>query len=415
MSARQELPSTLLRLCVICATSLQSMSSGAVPDHVVDAQLAQQDGQALAKQIFSDLSQLIQQIRKEVTALSLAMRPSAQARPDAGPLDGVDDASIKSATQLLQSLASDVVPKLAFLANLATKHQAVYSLSDAAAHDATIQLAKDMGAQVMFGENARGPKVLSASVGTRFARAVHKLVTELVENVAELCQSFMDERTRSVLAMAQKKREGANAQPVAMPPCSREASLSLTKKLWSLCDAAQGGSTHTPGYIVRLPRSNLEAMAMVWRQNELVMRDGLDELQEAIEHEAEETPMDASSQESDPLESAWDQSPVLTSEQKETARQVHTLLQQGLAILPMFGKSLDKRACDGDACADAVEVMAAAQDEVIASVLYGGDEASMPLAEALEEYLVACRQLRDTVNASGGLDALEQTFHALNL
>ncbi|WFD18450.1 kynureninase [Malassezia caprae] len=415
MSARQALPSTLLRLCVICATSLQSMSAGAVPDHVVDAQLAQQDGQALAKRIHHDLSQLIQQIRKEVTALSLAMRPSAQVPLDAGPLDGVDDASVTSATQLLQSLASDVVPKLAFLANLATKHQAVYTLSDAAAHDATIQLAKDMGAQVMLGENARGPKVVSASVGTRFARAVHKLVMELVENVAELCQSFMDERTRAVLAMAQKKREGAHAQLAAIPPCSRETSLSVTKKLWTLCDAAQGSKTHTPGYIARLPRSNLEAMAMVWRQNELVMRDGLDELQEAMEYEADDADMDTNSQDNDLIETDWDQTPVLTAEQKETTQQIHALLKQGLTILSMLGKSLDKREYDCDAGADAVEAMAAAQDEVIAAVLYAEDESSLPLAEAVQEYLAVCRRLRDTVKASGGLDELERTFHALNL
>lgn len=415
MSARQELPSTLLRLCVICATSLQSMSADTVPDHVVDPQLAQQDGQALAKQIHHDLSQLIQHIRKDVTALSLAMRPSAQAPSNAGPLDGVDDASVKSATQLLQSLASDVVPKLVFLANLATKYQAVYSLNDAASHDSTIQIAKEMGAQVMFGENARGPKVASASVGTRFARAVHKLVAELVENVAELCQSFMDERTRTVLAMAQKKREGAHAHPAAMPPCSRETSLSLTKKLWTLCDAAQGAKTHTPGYIARLPRSNLEAMAMVWRQNELVMRDGLDELQEAMEHEADDADVDARSHDNDLIEAAWDQIPVLTKEQKETARQIHTLLEQGLATLPVLGKSLNKREYDCDAGADAVEAMAAAQDEVIAAVLYGEDGSSMPLAEAVQEYLTVCRRLRDTVNASGGLDELEQAFHALNL
>lgn len=414
MSARQELPSTLLRLCVICATSLQSMSASSVPDHVVDAQVAQQDGQALSKQIYNDLSQLIQQIRKEVTALSLAMRPSAQAPPDAGPLDGVDDASVKSATHLLQSLASDVVPKLAFLANLATKYQTVYTLSDVAAHDETIQLAKEMGAQVVYGENARGPKVVTASVGARFARAVHKLVAELVENVAELCQSFMDERTRTVLLMAQKKREGAQAQPVAIPPCSRDVSLSLTKKLWTLCDAAQGDKSHIPGYIARLPRNNLEAMAMVWRQNELVMRDGLNELREAMEKEDEEEDMDAAADEDDLFEAAWDKSPSLSAEQKEVAQQVYALLTEGLAILPKLAKSLDKQTYDGDAGADAVEAMAATQDDVIAAVLYG-DEESLPLADAVQAYLTACRQLRDTVNGSEGLDALEHALQSFNL
>ncbi|WFD25108.1 kynureninase [Malassezia nana] len=415
MAARQALPSTLLRLCVICATSLQAMSPGTAPDHVMDTEVAQQDGEALAAQIYHDLMALIHQVRKEVTALSLAMRPTAEAPPEAGPLEGLDDASVQSATQLLQSLASDVVPKLAFLANLATKHQTVYRLTDAASQDSTLQMAKDLGAQVLLGEQARGPHVVSASVGTRFARAVHQLAVALVEHVAELCQSFMDERTRTALLMAQKKRQGAHAQPVAMPPCTRATSLSLTKKLWTLCDAAQGEKTQMPSYIARLPHNNWEAMCMVWRQNELLMRDGLAELQEALEHESDEETIQAEDS-NVILEPSWDQSPVLSAEEKETGRHVHALLTQGLAVLPALGKALDKRTYDCDAGADAVEAMTAAQDDLIAAVLYEADE-STPLATAVQEYRAACQRVSDTVPGVGAgvLDGLEEALHAFHL
>ena len=167
-----------------------------------------------------------------------------------------------------------------------------------------------MGAHIVLGENAMGKHVVSASVGSLFANDVRRYTADVIETIGLLCQSFMNVRTRTVLARAQEKRGEQSESPT---PPSRQASLALTKKLWTLCDAAEGDKTHTPAYIARLPRNNYEALYKLARQHELVMRDGVTELEESLENDSLDSPQPPS----DDVEDMWERHVQLSEEEKK--------------------------------------------------------------------------------------------------
>ena len=185
---------------MLCATSLQAVHTDTL---AADAgEQPAQNGWELSERIYDDMQTLLKKVHKDTTSLSLAMRPSAgrEADADASPVAGLDDASIKAATAMLQALASDSVPKLVFLANLAHKHRAFYVPDPRAAEqavavaeaDPAVQLAKAMGGQVVLGDQAaRGAKDVRASTGELFARELRDSVSRVIELVAQLCQSFM--------------------------------------------------------------------------------------------------------------------------------------------------------------------------------------------------------------------------------
>lgn len=371
---RAALQSTLLRLCVLSATSLQAVHPSQVPQETVDNDAAKQDGAKLGEQIHHDLLALLQKASKDVTALSLAMRPpKGQVQDTDEPLAGLDDASVEAASRLLQSLASDIVPKLVFLANLAQKNQAVWSLTDAAANDESVKEAQALGAQIVYGEGAKGAKAVDASVGRYFAGEITRAVSEVVELIAQLCQSFMDARTRTVLQRAQARREGAAASTPSVPPPSRAASLGLTKRLWNLCDGLAGQGTAAK-HIARLPRSNKEAVAKVWKQSVLVMEDGLAELDQAMEATGDEEDDDDAAE----LGEQWSKPVALSDAERRAAKAVHTLLEHGLAVQKrvcpaVLGSAAS--AIDYDVVGQIISELSEAQDDLVSAVLYAGDDA----------------------------------------
>lgn len=407
MSAAEALQSTLLRLCVLCSTSLHTIQTS--PTETIDREASRQDGRALSQKLYQDLMILNQQVRKEATALSLAMRPSSRhVHDDANPLDGLDEKSIEAASHLLQSLATDAVPKLVFLANLAQKNQRVYDTTDAVANDTGLQEARDMGAHIVLGENGIGEHVVSASVGTLFANDVRRYTADVIETIGLLCQSFMNVRTRTVLARAQEKR-GEKAESPAPP--SRQASLALTKKLWTLCDAAEGDKTHTPAYITRLPRNNYEALCKLARQNELVLRDGVAELEESLESDTLDPPQAASDQ----VEDMWEQSVQLSEEEKKTVRNVLDLVRSGIALLKQaLSAAATAKDVDLDHVAELIEGLAATQDDLIAAVLYE-EEMAEGLGKVAQAYVDACEALHECVDTSSGMHAIESAWQSLSL
>ena len=434
--SRQGLQSTLLRLCVLCATSLQAVHPSQAPQEIVDNDAAQQDGSKLAEQIHHDILALFQKVTKETTGLSLAMRPPKGTVQDTDePLAGLDDHSVNAASALLQSLATDIVPKLVFLANLAQKNQAVWTLTEAAANDESVKEAQKMGAQVVYGEGAKGEKAVSASVGRFFAAEIARAVSDVVELVAQLCQSFMDLRTRAVLERAQARREGAAPKKSVAPAPSRAASLSLTKRLWSLCDGLAGQGEASP-HIARLPRSNKEAVAKVWKQSQLMMEDGIEEMQETITGEEPEEEDD------DELGAQWSKSVKLSDDERRMAQSVLTLLQRGMSLQKDVLKALYKGSestLDYDEVGVAISELSEAQDNLVAATLYGEgaaedelgddapeeeDDATEEDQEALEgtvdgvheaanEYLSVCRQLAGFPRESIPLASTEEAHRAV--
>lgn len=406
--AQQALQSTLLRLCVLCATSLQAIHPSQAPQETVDNEAAKQDGAALSEQIYSDLHALLTKTLKDTTGLSLAMRPPKGSVQDTdAPLAGLDQGSIDAASGLLQALATDTVPKMAFLANLAQKNATVWCLTEAAANDESVALAKEMGAKLVYGDGAKGRKAIEASVGVLFASEVRQAVTEVVDLVAQLCQSFMDMRTRTVLDRAQARREGTTASN-ALPPPTHQLSLTLTKKLWNFCDGLAGeGSAEK--HVARLPRNNKEALMKVWKQSQLMLQDGLDELQETIENEDEEE-----EEEDDDVGAQWSQSVKLSEDERRVAQQVLVLLQSGMTLQKDVRIALFRDAhadVDYDDVGDAMTELAEAQDDLVAATLYGEEadeeeedeekdnddkadaEAASNLHEAAHAYLAVCEHL----------------------
>lgn len=381
VSTEQELQSTLLRLCVLCASSLQTTHGSHVPCETVDADAAKQSGAELSNKIYQDVLTLLLEVRNTTTKLSLAMRPSKKSQEDAS-LPPLDEMSMEAARRLLVSLATDAVPKLAFLANLTHKHQSVWEPSSTALQDESIALAREMGARVVYGDTAKGRKVVSASVGELFAREIRDAINAVIESIAQLCQSFMNSRTRMVLERAQQQREARMSGTVvssttSTPPSpSRQVSLTLTKQLWTLCDGLAGSTENAPAHISRLPRDNREALLKKWKQCELVLQDGLQELQDTL-CEQNDDKDEEDERDEDDFAAAWSETVALNEEEVKIAKRVEALLSTGM----YFQKSVraavlaTKDLIDFDQVGAAVSALAEAQDDLIASVLYA-EEAS---------------------------------------
>lgn len=409
--SKDALPSTLLRLCVLCSTSLHTIETAQT--QTVDREATKQDGRALSEKIYSDVLILSGQVRKEAIGLSLALRPEGS-QDDAEPFSGLDEKSIDAALHMLQSLATEAVPKLVFLATLALKNERVHDTTDAVANDPAVQEAREMGAQIILGEDAIGPLVVKASVGTLFASEIRRFIVDLVETVGMLCQSFMDERTRSVLARAREKRGEGDAPNFV--PHTRAESLALTKRLWTLCDGAEGDKTNTPAYISRLPRNNYEALVKSARQNELVLRDGMTELQESLEDNNEEKEENIEEPQDD-IENMWGQNVKFTEEEKQSVRGVLDLVQSGIALVKEAVVSLNgSRHVDLDHVAELIEGLTASQDDLIAAVLYE-DETGEGLADVAQAYVDTCEALHECIETppDNKMKAIESAWKSLSL
>ena len=155
---------------------------------------------------------------------------------------------------------------------------------------------------------------------------------------------------------AQEKRGEQSESPT---PPSRQASLALTKKLWTLCDAAEGDKTHTPAYITRLPRNNYEALCKLALQNELVLRDGVAELEESLENDSLDPPQPPS----DDVEDMWERHVQLSEEEKKAVRNVLDLVRSGIALLKQaVSAAAAAKDVDLDHVAELMEELASTQD-----------------------------------------------------
>ncbi|WFD36832.1 kynureninase [Malassezia cuniculi] len=378
MTTRErELQATLVRLSVLCASSLKAVLGGHVGPAITDEE---QDGQALAEKIYNDAVVILRAVQKDTTALSLAMRPEKgkQVSDDSPPTSCIDDASIESATKLLQGLATDHVPKLVFLANLAHKNRAVYK---SVKGDEADEAARKFGTVL----NAKhGERVPGASVGTLFASEVKQAIGQIVDQTAQLCQSFMDPKTRAVLDNASRKR---GDEPSSAPPPSRAYSLSLTKLLWSTCDSLIGTPDSRPPLEKRLPRNNQEAFAKLCKGNEEVLADATSEMKDALESDSDSDEQDE-----------WADNVELSDEEKELVKRAITLLESGTALARAVRAALLQRdvKADFDEAGDALVALVEAQDNVAAIALYGDEAGDESLADIVDEYTVACKRLAES-------------------
>lgn len=352
---------------MLCATSLQAVHSDGL--HDLDSEQPTQNGLELSTRIQADFVEILKLVHKDAVGLSLALRP-ARGSSSEEPLAGLDDASMRAAIALLNDLATDAVPKLVFLANLAHQHRAVVRQADSTEHDPVAQLAKSMGGQVFFDRPMHGNKDTEASCGELFARELRIAAGQVVELVAQLCQSFMNPRTRDVLAGAQQRRDGGvGPKRSDMPPHTRATALSLTKQLWELCDALSGAGPEATS--ATLARSNREALQKLWKQSALVLQDGLAELHDAIEAQGNESEQPAVDE--DDIAAQWNAAVQLSEDEAESVRRGLALLEHGDALQRAAYRVLceaESRA-DLDVAGEAVNALVTCQDELAASLLYG--------------------------------------------
>ena len=334
----KELQSTLLRISIICATSIQSLREHADPTILpADATQLPPLAAQLSEQIIGDIKQLLTLAQKHTTALSLALRPSSSSSASVNgssnhddgifsPVSGLDRDSLDAAKSQIQALGTDVIPKMVFLAKKAYKDRAVYQLDPqlAAAQKAERarleQVAKEAGAQLLSGQDlgmgqdtSAARKLVAHSLGNAFAREVRAAIEDVLATTAELLHSFLDSRTRAVLHNAQNARDKRDGIPQAASSTlanddasapksvkeARQKSLELNNRVWEACTkyigqrAADGSPTTLVSVgpsgnrikvqVKGLSRDNLEASKKTWKERVEIMRDGLDEMKLASE------------------------------------------------------------------------------------------------------------------------------------
>ncbi|PWN48391.1 kynureninase [Violaceomyces palustris] len=432
ITTERELQSTLLRLTVICATSIQSLRDPIPPNIVTDTSDLPESSQ-LARQIHSDLISLLRLTQKFTTSLALALRQSSKQQRDAdqsntnhddpesfSPVSGLDAASLQAAKAQLESIASEVVPKMVFLAKKAWKDRSIYTLprdrtrSDNEERRRLQELAKSMGGHVMSAADLGMPssheppsnaiKLVRPSLGEAFAREVRTAVEDILSHLSELFHSFLDGKTRSALEKASKARDRADG--IRPPPSSggsrqqaqacvgsvaeaRKRSLAINNMIWESCEKyskEKGG----------LSPDNLQASKKVWRERAEIMRDGLNEMKEACDKEevGEEGGEDGGFGEEDQngdLGFDLSAAPSLNKVERQRLSNLASLVKMG----NMLHESMIKKVVAGTASSsseidiDMVDALAKAleeaQDELVAAALYGEAEAGLEGFDEEEE------------------------------
>ncbi|EST08706.1 Aminotransferase, class V/Cysteine desulfurase [Kalmanozyma brasiliensis GHG001] len=244
-AAEKELQSSLLRISIICASSIQSLREPVQPtilpadDDQASSSSVPPTADKLSTQIVSDLTQLLTLVQKHSNNLAVALKPSAKASSAAkatangssndvvSPVSGLDAKSLEAAQAQIVSLGSDLLPKIVFLAKKAWKDREVFQKRPQANQNDPAQieerrklekLAKEMGGQIMSADQLGLPpserddleKKLEYSLGNSFAREVRSAVEDVIGSIADLFHSLLDDRAKKALENASQARDRAD-------------------------------------------------------------------------------------------------------------------------------------------------------------------------------------------------------------
>lgn len=308
----KSLQSTLLRLCLICASS-QSALREEIPITILehDTPSSSYPGNQLANQIRNDTLSLFSLIQKHTTALTLALKPTSKnsngnhsttsTSNSHSPTSQLDSASLKAAESQLQSLLSDITPKLAFLVLTAMKSRAIYRAEKESAtllseeEQKMRKQVEAMGGTVytseQLGLKKESSKIPTEAVrlgglGNSWANQLRMIVEEAFEKMGSLAESFMDQKTLDAVDAAQRARQkkaggtlpSTNSSKKA-PTSAKEArqlSLEKAKALDNFCQAVKDEN--------RIMSKNEEVVWKSWKGDEEVMEDGERELRQAIKN-----------------------------------------------------------------------------------------------------------------------------------
>lgn len=438
-AAEKELQSSLLRISIICASSIQSLREPVQPTILsADSQEASSStsrpptADQLSSQIVSDLTQLLTLIQKHTTNLALALKPSAKsAKPSApssfavSPVSGLDAKSLEAAQAQIVSLGSDLLPKIVFLAKKAWKDREVFQQPPKADQNDPAQieerrkfeqLAKEMGGQLMSADQLGLPpserndleKRLEYSLGNSFTREIRSAVEDVIGSIADLLHSLLDDRAKKALKQASqardradglasvsKKLESLSVNSSDDPAELRKRTLAANNLVWETCAKYIGernadGTTRTvtsvaPNgvrtkvHVKGLSKSNLEACKRSWNSRVELMRDGLQELKEGIDAEHSSAGGD---DEDDADEFSFPSATPLSPEQKDRLRQLSNLVKMGNLthenILKEVAKAASSQsAIDLDEVEELGKQLEESQDELVAACLYGETDAGL--------------------------------------
>lgn len=367
--------------------------------------------------IRSDAVALLTDASKRSTNLSLALKRRASASSSSSSsaasksalslIDGLDQPSIAAAQSQIDHFTNDLVPKLVFLTQKAWKERSVYRRNGQDSADAT-EAAEDrrkleeeaqrLGGTVMTGAelglSADGSfeKVLGAGLGATWATTLRVQTFTVMDAIAGLADACMDERTRAAMKAAQNARSRGSAASASLfshddstqkRPATleklREHCLIKTAAIWEACDEA----------VKALPTNNLESIRKRWGERKELMEDGLREMVEDLrERRGEEGSGDISLDTLTLSEAAN----AADGDQDDSE---FALIQRMIPLIRM-GRLLHDRA--GDACLieseagqidideldQKAEHLSAAQDDLVAAVLYG-DLGEPTYHEAVED------------------------------
>lgn len=421
-----ELQSLLLRLSILVATSLSTLTESLPPNilakgqeeqtlpssHPVSNEAAAKRRSELTAQIGNDLRLLFTAAQKSCTYLTLALRPEKQQQhlsdsstPSSvalSPVAGLHDSSIDAASAQLASITNESIPKLVWLsrkaASEATLHQYVAKTADDVAKDeAERAFVKAKGGQVIDSAHTReGEKLVklpNAGLGKAWAKGIALAILELLEALGNLSRAFMNERTRNVLhkaSAARDKAEGreapqSGASTVQMPSTReavRQEALQATAVVWEVCNGVLKSDS-------RLFKDNRTANQHAWRRRTETLQDALHEFQEALadDGDAGDTDDDEDADADNPL--AGFGSVTLSDEDKVQASRYLALLKSVCQLHSKVGMHyLGAQATAGhegpdlDDLNEAGEALADAVDELTAALLYGND---LPAAGSSQE------------------------------
>lgn len=440
-AAERELQSSLLRISIICASSIQSLREPVQPTILpADNQSASPStslpptAEKLSSQIVSDLTQLLVLVQKHTTNLALALKPSAkstsaQASSALSPVSGLDAKSLEAAQAQIVSLGSDLLPKIIFIAKKAWKDRQVFQQRPKSDHSDPAQiaerhkleqLANEMGGQLMSAEQLGLPpsqrddleKKLEYSLGNSFAREIRSAVEDVLGSMADLLHSLLDDRARKALEHASQARDradgyiaGVNKKLNSLSVSAnndvadlRKRTLAANNLVWETCAKYVGernadgtartvtsvgpNGVRTKVHIKGLSKSNLEASKRSWNNRVDLMRDGLQELQQGIE--AESSHANADLNDDEPDEFSFPAATPLSAEQKDRLRQLSNLVKMGNLthenILKEVAKSsAAQSSIDLDEVEELGKQIEEAQDELVAACLYGEADAGLEI------------------------------------
>lgn len=149
------------------------------------------------------------------------------------------------------------------------------------------EAANELGGTVMpASESERGPPpgaIKLGGVGETWAKEVRFVVEDVVEAVSSLAESFLDPRTRAAVCAAERARNRSSGGSAANTETAdeddgspatvgeaRQKSLAAMNAVWAACERAAS----------RLPRDNRAAVRRRWKERAAVMDDGLEEMLE---------------------------------------------------------------------------------------------------------------------------------------